>query len=251
MELLEKISVVMITFNAASILEKVLESVKWADEIIIVDSGSTDETISIAKKYTDNIFYRKFDNFSNQKNYAIQKASNEWVLSLDADEVVSEELAKELKNLYVKHKIDGFYIERLNYIYGKFVKYGRPDYQLRLFKKNKAFFTEPVHERVYLKKNKTAVLKGKLFHYTMPSISRHIKKIDEFTEYDRLYYLPDKISILWMIRKIVLILPLKFIQHYFFKKGFKDGTLGFIFAVNTVIGQFISYLKYWEKLKLN
>jgi glycosyltransferase involved in cell wall biosynthesis len=247
MEKIEKISVALITYNAGVTLNRVLESVKWADEIIIVDSGSKDETIVIARNYTDKIFYRKFDNFSNQKNYAIKKATNKWVLSLDSDEVVSAELAKEIRNLSINSNIDGFYIERLNYIYGRFVKYGRPDYQLRLFRKEKGFFVNPVHERVYLNKNRIAYLKSKLLHYTMQNIFTHIRKIDEFTDYDVVYYPRERITILWLIRKFIFVIPLKFIQHYIFKRGFMDGMLGFIFSVNTVMGEFITCIKYWEK----
>lgn len=241
-------SVVIITYNAAGRLKECLESVRWANEIILVDSGSSDNTVDIAKEYTDKIFTRGFDNFSLQKNFAIEKAGCGWVLSIDSDEVITQELTDELRAVMKNTKFDGFYIERLNYIYGKFLNYARPDYQLRFFRKESGRFKQPVHERLNINGNRISYLKGKILHYTMEDVSHHINKLDQFTDYDVNYYPVKSIDFFWIIRKLVIRPILKFIQHYIFKKGYKDGMLGFIFCINTVMGEFLTHAKYCERI---
>lgn len=241
------ISVAIITFNAERTIRACLESVKWAGEIIIVDSGSTDNTVSIAREYTGRILTRKFDNFSSQKNYAISQTARDWVLSIDGDEVASDELRRAILDIGVKDNIHGFFIERLNNIYGRFVEYARPDLQLRFFRRGKGIFEQPVHERIFMAKENTAVLRGKLHHFTMDSISHHVRKIDEFTRYDVDYYPAGKIGFFWIPKNLIIRPMLKFIQHYIFKGAYKDGVLGYIFAVNTIAGEFLTQAKYMEK----
>ena len=241
----------MITFNAERTIRASLESIKWAGDIVVVDSGSKDNTISIAREYTNRIFSRAFDNFSAQKNYAIAQTVGNWVLSIDADEVVTDELRREIVNVDENGKARGFFIERLNNIYGAFVQYARPDLQLRFFRKGEGVFTQPVHERIFVAKEKTAVLRGKMHHFTMDSISHHVRKIDEFTEYDINFYPIDKIGFFWVPKNLIVRPMLKFIQHYIFKKAYKDGVLGYIFAVNTVVGEFVTQAKYMERYLKN
>ena len=243
---MKSISVAIITFNAQKFIDKCLEAVKWADEIIIVDSYSVDETVSKARLYTNKIYFRKFDNFSNQKNFAITKANCDWVLSLDADEIITKELAKEIIDLQHTSAIDGYYIERLNNIYGKFLKYDRPDLQLRLFKKGKGKFIQPVHERVYIEKNKTSRLKGKILHYTVEEIENHINKIIIYADYDVAFYPLNKLPRLWFIRKMFFRPLGKFIQHYFVKKAFLDNLIGYIYVINTIMGEIAAQVKYYE-----
>jgi glycosyltransferase involved in cell wall biosynthesis len=148
------LSVAIIAGNEEKKIGDCLESVKWADEIIVVDSGSTDRTVEIAKRYTDKVFIRKWEGYAPQKQFAIDQATCDWILSLDADERVSPELKDEiLKILESETEFDGFYIPRRNFFLGKWIKScgWYPNYQLRLFKKGKAKVTQrKVHENLSL-----------------------------------------------------------------------------------------------------
>ncbi|MGQ9644105.1 MAG: glycosyltransferase family 2 protein, partial [Ignavibacterium sp.] len=139
---MNKISVIIITKNEVRNIGDCLESVKWADEIIVVDSGSEDETISIAKRFTDKVLINEWKSFAHQKSFAMNQAVNEWILSIDADERVSDKLKEEILNSEL-NQFDGYRIKRENYFLGKLIRgcgWGN-DYQLRLFRKSKTKLT--------------------------------------------------------------------------------------------------------------
>lgn len=125
------ISAVVITHNEEHNIKDCLQSINWAGEIIVVDSYSKDRTVEISKRFTDKVFLREFDNFSAQKNYGLLKASFDWVLSIDADESVTDGLRKEIEQTIKDPSLEkeAFFIKRLNNMYGKFVGFGQPDYQ--------------------------------------------------------------------------------------------------------------------------
>ena len=221
-----KISVVMITKNAEKYLAKSLDSVKdISEEIIIVDSGSKDKTKKIAKKYGAKVIDKKWQGFAKQKNYAISCAKNNWVLSLDADEILDDELKKEILDIDY-NKYDGFYIPRKNFFAGKQVKHcgWYPDYQLRLFKKNKMRFAElDVHEKVAPKGN-IKKLRNSMIHYTYDSDEQYFRKIAKYTDLDAkiLYNKKRKWSVLYQFGK-----PIKEFWHcYITQSGYLDGFLG-------------------------
>jgi len=155
------ISVIVITYNEENNIDECLKSVKWADEIILVDSYSTDNTIIKAKKYTDKIFHKKFeDDFSKQKNYALSKVNSDWILILDADEKLKKDAKKKIRNIINNNNMSGYWFPRRNYINNKtYLKHGLfyPDWQLRLIQNNKNIeFIGAVHELPNIPSEKTS-----------------------------------------------------------------------------------------------
>jgi len=222
---MSKISVVIITKNAERHLKKCLESIAWADEILIIDSGSRDNTLVIAKRFKTKIIKQKWLGFAKQKNLGISRAKNNWILSIDADEILDKEIIKSIQRADLKN-YDGFYLNRKNFFGDKWVRYSGwyPDWQLRLFRKDKMCFEEKkVHEEVKAR-GKIGYLKGHLLHYTYQNNQDYFRKIDNYTTLDAqiLYNKKRKWSLVYQLGK-----PIKeFFQMYIQKKGFLDGWLG-------------------------
>jgi glycosyltransferase involved in cell wall biosynthesis len=247
----KSISAVIITKNEEDRIKDCLESVTWADEIIIVDSFSTDTTVNICKGYTGKIFQREMRGFGEQKQFAIEKATSDWILSLDADEIVTEELKNEIqKILNQENNYDGFKIYRRNIYLGRSMRYcGWYIPVLRIFKRGKGRFNErKVHEDIIVN-GKVGVLKGEILHKTYRDISHHIEKIDTYTTYD-----VDE-----LMKKGIILRPLnyvwyfvfkpsaKFFQKYIFQKGLLEGKHGFILSIHAAMVVFINYAKLWER----
>jgi len=250
-----KISTVIITCNEEKNIKECIETVLFSDEIIIVDSYSQDKTISICKKYYPKlkIFQRKWDNYSNQKNFGINKAKGEWILSIDADERVTEELKKEILSAINNKEFNGFYIPRKNFYFEKFIRWGGnyPDYQLRLFRKNYGKFKNiPIHEGVEVK-GKIGKLKNPLIHLTYRSIDDYFKKFIKYTELEKELLIIKNVKInLFTFLYYFIILPLKkFISRFIFKLGFLDGIEGLIVLKLNNLTKMISFYKYylWKK----
>ncbi len=247
-----KISVCIITKNEEKILPCCLYFLSWVDEIIVVDGGSSDKTVEIAKNYGAKVFYKKWEGYANQKNFAISKAKGEWILSIDADEIVKDELKKEILSVIIQdNEIKGYFIKRKNYYYGKFINFGacKNDYQLKLFKRGYGKYeAAPVHETIKIN-GKSGYLKNFLLHYTAESIHKHIETVNKYTELEvedlkNKNYVPTGYSILlkWFFM---------FIKNYFFKTGFLDGLKGLVYNVISACYIFIKEIKYSEKYGLN
>ncbi|HEX7400912.1 MAG TPA: glycosyltransferase family 2 protein, partial [candidate division Zixibacteria bacterium] len=161
-----------------------MESVNWADEIILVDSFSTDDTKKIASEFTNRIFDLIWEGFGPAKDYAVKQATGDWVLSVDADEQVSENLREEIQKIIQSgDSLDGYFIPRRSYFLGRWMRHGGwyPDFVLRLFRKDKGDFTSKlVHEEVIVK-GRTGHLKNDLFHYTDPDYERYLEKLNRYT----------------------------------------------------------------------
>ncbi len=244
------ISAVVITHNEEDNIKDCLRSISWAEEIIVIDAHSDDSTVEISRKFTDKVYLREFDNFSAQKNYGLSKASFDWILSIDADERVTEGLKKEIEETIQNQptETNAFFVERLNSMYGKFVSYGQPDYQLRLFRKTAGRFEQPVHEEVRFV-GEAGYLTNKLIHYSMRNLSEHLIKINQYTDLEIKILAERGVKInLFCLPWFFLARPfLRFIESYFFMKGFKDGIRGFLLSINSMFTEFIKYAKYWEK----
>ncbi len=244
-----KISVVIITFNEEKNIERCLLSVKdIADEIIVLDSFSKDKTEEICKSYNVKFFQHKFDGHIEQKNRVITYAQNDFVLSLDADEELSEELKYSITAVKKKQTSDAYFFNRLNFFCNKKIKHGGwyPDKKIRLWNKNKAKWggTNP-HDTVILNKGtKQEYLKGNLLHYSFNSINQHIEQITKFSDIKAEQdFLKDKSSPFY---KIVFFPFIKFIIIYFLRLGIFDGYYGFVIAINSAHFTFLRFTKLKE-----
>lgn len=239
------LSVIIITQNEAHILADCLEAIKWADEIIIVDSGSTDNTREIAKKYTPHVFLETdWQGYGIQKQRALEKATGDWVLNVDADEIVSEALKNKLQTIMRDDAIDACRIPVLQMFNNQLLKHsGSPKRHIRFFKREGVVYeAKTVHEGVILRPDSMVIqLKEPLFHYSFRDFSDALDKLNRYSSYTAKMRIEKKrpvnlttaiISSLWMFLKVYVI-----------KGGFLDGKLGFIFAAWHVEGTFYRAIK--------
>lgn len=241
------ITVVMLTHNKEHFVAKPLESVAWADEIIVVDDMSTDKTVEIARRFTDKVFVRKMDIEGRHRNWAYAQGKHPWILSLDDDEMVSLELKDEIKKVISGNPPEnGFTIPRKNYIGDYWIKYGGlyPSPQLRLFKRGKFKYEEvEVHPRAFMD-DPCGRLKGDIIHYTYRDYADFLAKLNKQTSLEALkWYRNNKPMRLGRFTWRTID---RFMRTYFGKKSRKDGFIGFLVAFNAGLYQFLSYLKYRE-----
>ncbi|MCL5069289.1 MAG: glycosyltransferase family 2 protein [Actinobacteria bacterium] len=244
-----KISAVISAYNEEKKIKDCLESVKWVDEIIFVDNSSEDSTSEIAHKYTSKVFIRPNNKMLNiNKNFGFTKAKNDWILSLDADERISEDLKKEIESLGNREDLfNGYWIPRKNIIFGKWIKHTGwyPDYQLRLFKKHKGRFPEKhVHEMVLLE-GATKNLSYPIAHYNYETITQFLNKQISI-------YAPNEVENLlegdYKFNKLDIIrFPLKeFMSRFFAREGYKDGFHGLMLSMLMAFYHLIIFAKIWE-----
>ena len=247
MDKLEPLSVIIITHNEEHNIRECLESVAWAGEIIVVDDGSEDATVEIARTFTEHVFYHAWSGFAAQKDFALQKASREWVLSLDADERVPEDLKAEIFTVLQKPDIpyDGFWIPRLSTFLGKFIYHGGwyPGYQLRLFRREKATITPVrVHEG-FIVEGPVGYLNHHLLHYTHRSLSESFERLNRYSSLEALDRVHRKKVHWWDI----LLHPMgAFLTKYIGLKGYRDGMHGFLLALMSAMVKMALYMKIWE-----
>jgi glycosyltransferase involved in cell wall biosynthesis len=247
----QKLTVIIPSYNEEQNIERCLKSVSWADEILLVDSFSTDRTLKIAKKYTPRILQHEYQNSAAQKNWAIPQAGHEWVLLVDCDETVSKPLGDEIRTLLGQDPAkDGYWIFRNNYLLGKRVKYsgwGR-DSVLRLFRRDLGRYDEKrVHAEIRMKK--TGSLKARLDHHSISSITAWVNKINRYSSWKA----EDKYG--KQVRAPVLHLllrpPIRFIKDFIFRLGFVDGWRGFLIAAMSSYAELIMAAKLTWKTYLN
>ena len=248
-----KISGVIITFNEERNIEKCLQSlVNVVDEIVVVDSFSTDNTKHICKKYKVTFIEQKFLGYIEQKNYALSKASYDHVVSLDGDEALSEELQKSILELKNNWKFDGYYCNRFNNFCGQWIKHSDwyPNKKLRVFDRRKVTWKgiNP-HDEIALNDTdaKTGFLKGDILHWTYQSYSEFNKKTEYFSSISaNEYFKLGKKAPLW---KILINPTWAFFKSYFLRLGFLDGFNGFVICVQTANITFLKYTKLRELIK--
>ena len=249
----KKLSVLIPTFNCETSIRKTLESVKWANEIIIIDSYSTDNTLLIAKEYTDHIYQKEYLNSAQQKNNAIDYCKNDWIFQIDSDESLNKEAesiictAIEMDN----EDIDCFRMPRKNYVLGKWVKHGGlyPDWEYRLFRKDKGrWLGKEVHSRIDVP-GRIEELGLQIIHHGMPNISKQLENLNRYTRYEADELKKRKIK--FSIIRWILSPPLILIKKYIIQQGFRDGWRGFFLAVYSAIYVFLSHAKLKEIEILN
>jgi glycosyltransferase involved in cell wall biosynthesis len=237
------ISVTIITRNEAENIRACLESVAFADEIIVIDSGSEDETLTICKEFTEHVFTdTDWQGFGIQKNRALQKASSDWILSLDADEIVPTELAEEIKE-FILGKDQMALLPRLSTFCGREIRHSGwyPDYVARLFPRDKARFSDDqVHEKL-IHDLPEVRLTTPLKHNTAPDLDDVLKKMNRYTSLSAAQkHANGKSSSLF---KAIGHGLWAFLWSYFGRKGFLDGREGFILAVTKAENSYYRYLK--------
>jgi len=250
-----RLSVVIATRDEEKNIGKCMESVKWADEIVIVDDVSADRTVEICKGYTNKIFINDSkEDFHKNKNLGIEKASKDWILSIDADERITEKLSEEIKNAIQDKERIGYYISRKNYFLGKWIRGcgWYPDYIIRLFRKGVTEWPLEIHDVPSIKdKSKVGYLNNSLIHMSYTSIEQYIKKFAQYTtklakeEHEKGTRI-TKVNFLFLF----LIKPLYwFCRKYFLMHGYAQGFRGFFISVASASTIFMSYAKLWEILQ--
>jgi glycosyltransferase involved in cell wall biosynthesis len=242
-----KISVTLITLNSEKTLSKTLEAVKWADEIVLVDSGSTDKTLEIAQKFKAKVIYRAFDGYGSQKNFATQQASNDWILSLDDDEVLTPELQQEIQSLDLqKSDFQGFKIPRSLIFLGKLLRFSG-EYRrltLRLFNRNYGNWNaEYVHESVEVSGN-VGILKNQMLHDSYRDLTDYFNKFNKYTSLGA-KTLKERGKTASTF-KIISRFPTTFLKIYFLKGSCLDGYAGFMWALLTAMNPVVKYAKLRE-----
>ena len=246
-----KISVCMITFNNARTVERSLASVKdWADEIVVVDSCSTDDTPTIVGRYTENFEQRAWPGFKDQYNYCISKAQNEWVIFIDADEAISPELAREIKTRLKDDagRYDGYIAPRRTYYLGRWIMHGGwvPDCEIRLFKKSAGAFEGALHANVKVR-GPVGEFKAFYHHYNYRDIADQIDTINRYSDTAAMDMFSEGRR--FHFHDLILRPPIRFIKEYIFKLGCLDGMPGLVIACSTMYYVFIKYAKLWELKK--
>jgi glycosyltransferase involved in cell wall biosynthesis len=244
-----KLSVTVITRDEEAQIGACLDSVVWADEIVVVDTGSVDRTLEICRKYTSYVETHPWEGYATAKNMALERATGDWILSLDADERVSAELYQEIAVLRRQPPVslaDGYAIPRRNYLWGRWLRYGGlyPDYQIRLFKRGRGCFkARRVHESVQID-GRVQRLQQPIEHYSYQRLGDVIQRLDRYSNLAAL----DLHEQGQPFRVTALVMrPLgRFLRNYVLKQGFRDGIPGLIMAVSYAYSVFSREAKLWE-----
>lgn len=246
---MKEISAIIITKNEEKNIGKCIDSIREiADEIIVVDSFSTDNTKKIALEKEVRFLEHAFEGYSQQKNWAIQQARHPYILSIDADELIDETLRAELLNVRSGADYDAYTFNRMNNYCGKWLRHGGwyPDTKLRLWKREKGRWVgNRVHEILQMDPgSQFKHLKGNLLHYSLSSIPQHVEKVNLFSELGaREAWEKGKRS---TCLKILVVPAWRFIRDYFIKLGFLDGYYGYIACKITAHAKFLKYVKLRE-----
>lgn len=242
-----KITAIIPVKNEAKNIAAAIDSVSWADEILVLDSYSTDETVAIAQQKGVKVLQRVFDSFGKNKNYAIEQASHPWVFILDADERITPKLQTEILNLLqTEPPKAAYWIYRQTYFMDKLVRYSgwQNDKVIRLFRKDLRYKEVNVHEEIAASESEVGVLKNKLLHYTYTTVEQYLEKWDRYTTLSA----KDRAAKTKEVTLFHLAVkpPVRFLRHYFLKLGILDGKVGFIISYMAAVSVFMRYLKLWR-----
>ncbi len=247
---MSELSVVIITFNEEKNIARCLESVKEiADEIVVLDSFSADKTEEICRNYPVKFIQRKWDGYSESKNFANKQAKHNWILSLDADEALSEELKESIEKIDLNSTMTAYEFNRLSNYCGKWIHHSGwyPDTKVRIFNRMRVQWAGEIHEKlVGVDEKKIGFLRGDLFHYSYYSIEEHLKKAEHFSTLSAKAYFQKGRN--FSLLKLLINPTYKFIRNYFFKLGFLDGRAGFTICRIMAYETFLKYKKL-RKLK--
>lgn len=242
-----KVSATIITLNEAEHIAAAIESVRWADEVIVVDSGSTDGTADIARGLGARVSTRAWTGYVDQKNHAAALAANDWIFSLDADERVTPELAAEIATLLVSTPPRcGYRVPRVTFHLGRWIRTTDfyPDYQARLYDRRAgAWQGDLVHESVTVQGG-AGYLRGELQHYSFRDLTDHIARVNHYSALAarQLYGRGRRATVL----DLVLHPPAAFLRNYVLRRGFMDGTPGLLISMVNAYSVLLKFAKLWE-----
>jgi len=242
------LSVTIITKNEARNIEDCLRSVAWAQEIVVVDEFSSDETVDVAKGLGARVYQEPWKGFAGQKNSAVKKTTGDWILSLDADERIPLPLKEEIEETIGRNDaFHGYFIARKNFFSGRWIRHGGwyPDYCLRLFKKGSGRFEErAVHEKVVVT-GSTGYLRNPLEHYTYRSTADYLIRMERYSRLAALEIAEAKRPTLWSA--LTLRPAFTFLNMYLLRAGFLDGKKGLFLAASYAYYTFLKYYRFSEK----
>jgi glycosyltransferase involved in cell wall biosynthesis len=247
--MMQTLSVVLVTLNEEKNIDRCLQSVRWADEIVVVDSFSVDRTVELARKYTDKVYQHEYPGTSKQVERGIGYATGDWIFVIDADEEMSEELSSEVKQaLNREGDIAGYEFIRKPRAFGKWIEHGGwfPDYQFRFFRKDSYY---PEHQEIhggFTTKGKRGRLNGYLYHHTYETIYAYVEKMNEYTSLHVSNRLKDNPSVDVQWHHLILNPLSHFLRMFFSKKGYRDGFHGFVLALLDSTYAMLMYAKLWE-----
>lgn len=244
----DSISACIITLNEGKNLEACIKSVSWCDEIIVVDCGSTDETLDIARRYDARIFSQEWLGYREQKKFAFSKATGDWILEIDADERLDEQLKQEILHM-LEHGTEhaGFTVNMKHIYMGRWLtnRMFYPDPHLRLFRRTKGRLVGPLVHHYVDVDGTIGKMNGHLIHLAYPSISHHIQKISKQVRTETEDYWKQGVMKFSLLR--LLLHPVyRFLQMYFIKGGYKDGLEGFFASAGFSFGTFARYVYLYE-----
>jgi glycosyltransferase involved in cell wall biosynthesis len=241
-----RVTATVITFNEAANIEAALASLGFADEIVVVDSESTDDTVAIARRFTDKVFVRPWPGYIAQKNFAAEQASHDWIFSLDADERVSPPLADEIRGLPAEDAVAGYRIPRVTFHLGRWLRSTDwyPDHQLRLYDRRRGRWAgRHVHESVRAD-GTVARLSGEILHYAYRDLSHHLQTMDRYTTLAARQLFEDGRRAGWW--DLALHPPAAFLRNYLLRGGFRDGVPGLIVSAMNARYVGLKLAKLWE-----
>jgi glycosyltransferase involved in cell wall biosynthesis len=245
-----KISAKINVYNEEHNIVAVCETLGWADEIVIVDSDSTDRTLELARRYTDRIFNHEFRGYKDKHEFSDAQTTGDWIFWIDADERVTPELRESIEQVRrrdPKTLPSGFRIARKTYYMDRWIRHAGwyPDYQMRLYRKDVSYWDGVAPHQTARVRGNVETLAGELLHYTKRSLSEHHRVIDSYTTLAAEHLSAEGKRAGW---SALVFRPLyAFIRSYLLKQGFRDGTPGFMIAIFTAYGVFLRYAKIWEK----
>lgn len=240
-----KLSALIITRNEEDNIQGCLESVRFADDIVIVDAFSTDQTVELCRAYTDRIYQREWDNYSSQKNYGHTMCHHDWILSIDADERITPPLIAAIGQAIEQSEAVAYTIPIRDWMFGRWIEHGSwPRQQhVRLYRKAHATWVSTVHEKLIVD-GPIGRLSQPLLHFSHTSIARFISKLNQYTDAEAKQWFEHGVRKSWPV--IILSSLRMFWLQYFYYQGWRDQGHGFILAVLMAVYHFVARVKLWE-----
>ncbi len=251
----ETVSAVLMVKDAENIVRNCLESVRWADEIIVIDGMSTDKTVEICREFTDKIYINEFKgDFGKERQFGADKANCDWILSLDADEVVTEEARKGVYDVLERKndlKCAAYKIRRKNHFFGHYMKYGGwHGWYLNFFKKGRAYYDGRVHHLLIVD-GEIGEIDADILHFPVDDLHEYLDKHNRYTTLEA-EELVEKIGVISQkeLRRKLVLKPIKvFWKAYVKKKAYKEGFYGIVFSIYFAFHDFLRWAKYWQRVR--